>query len=297
MREENFKDPFSGTVGCFHFSTDALTHGVLFRDEADFVFGINTLALETLEVPIGILCYCLMDNHFHILVQGTWEQCHRYMRQVLGRMAVMHRGELGWKFPLRKDAFEIIPVTSRQQLKNEVVYILRNPYKARIEAPESYLWSSASVFFNPWISLMKGEPVGKMPVLVRRVLFRTKAAIPPDWEVVNGRILDKCFVRAKQIENLFGGSVEFFDKLRKYDIESTVELSHGIAEKITYSDTELRQRMVVICRNEFHVDSPDQLARKDLLRLSQMLARRFGVSKNQMARLVSIDQEILERIL
>lgn len=209
----------------------------------------------------------------------------------------MHRGELGWKFPLRKDAFEIIPVTSRQQLKNEVVYILRNPYKARIEAPESYLWSSASVFFNPWISLMKGEPVGKMPVLVRRVLFRTKAAIPPDWEVVNGRILDKCFVRAKQIENLFGGSVEFFDKLRKYDIESTVELSHGIAEKITYSDTELRQRMVVICRNEFHVDSPDQLARKDLLRLSQMLARRFGVSKNQMARLVSIDQEILERIL
>ena len=53
-------------------------------------------------------------------------------------------------------------------------------------------------------------------------MFCTQAIFPPDWEQVEGRILNKCFVDYRTVEKRIGSSLVFFDRLRRYDLESVV---------------------------------------------------------------------------
>ena len=128
-------------------------------------------------------------------------------------------------------------------------------------------------------------------------MFGTHVPIPPDWEHVNGRILNKCFVDYRTVEQKIGSSLDFFDRLRRYDLESVVEQSHGIEEILTFTDVEVQEKILAVCKNELHVDSHHQLGRKDLLWLARTLARRFACPKKQIARLLGIDPAVLDRLL
>ena len=88
-----------------------------------------------------------------------------------------------------------------------------------------------------------------------------------------------------------------FDRVRKFDLESVIAQAHGLEEQLSFTDSEMQEKILALCRNEWHVDSPHQLSRKDLLQLARKLAWRFGATKKQIARLLGIDKEVLDRVL
>ena len=128
-------------------------------------------------------------------------------------------------------------------------------------------------------------------------MFGTHVQIPTDWEHINGRILNKCFVDYRTVEQKIGNSIDFFDRLRRFDLESMVEQAHGIDAKLTFTDVEMQEKIRVVCEKELHVASHHQLERKDLLWLARTLARRFASPKKQIARLLGIDPSILDQLL
>ena len=79
------------------------------------------------------------------------------------------------------------------------------------------------------------------------------------WEHINGRILNRFFVYYTLVEKRVADSVRFFDRIRSYDIESVIQTAHGLPETITYTDGEMLERIQVICRQEYHVYSWQQL--------------------------------------
>ena len=111
----------------------------------------------------------------------------------------------------------------------------------------------------------------------------------------NGFKVEETF--RKYVEKRIGDSLAFFDALRVWDLESTVEMSHGAAEKITFSDAELSLRLTTLCRNEYHTDSIQKLDRKSLLALARSASRRYGAGKVQLARLLHVSADALDRIL
>ena len=110
-------------------------------------------------------------------------------------------------------------------------------------------------------------------------------------------ILNKFFVDYRTVERKIGGSLEFFDRLRRFNLESIVEQEHGIEEKLLFTDTEMQEKIRAVCQNELHTESHHQLERKDLLWLARTLARRFASPKKQIARLLGIDLSILDQLL
>ena len=178
---------------------------------------------------------------------------------------------------------------------NEVAYLLRNAYKARIDSPYSYAWAPFEVYFNPYLSFIKGN---RFPgPEAARDMLGTHATIPADWEHVDGRILNKCFVDYRAVEQIVGSGLTLFDRLRKYDLESVVAQSHGVQEQLAFTDSEMQEKVLAVCRNEMHVESPHQLSRKDLLRLARTLALRYGASKKQISRLLGLDPEVRDSAL
>ena len=295
MRIAEFKDPFTGRKGIYLFTTDHQLRALLFRDEEDFTQGVNTIALARLQYPVKVLCYALMDNHIHLLVSGRYEDCRAFFAWVLHRLARMLEVKYGISGILRIQATDVQAVTSKERLLNEVCYLLRNAYKARIGSPYSNPWAPFECYFNPYLPLIHGTPMPGVKEAKQR--FGTHVKIPSDWEHVNGRILNKCFVDYRTVEQKIGSSLDFFDRLRRYDLESIVEQEHGIEEKLMFTDAEMQEKIRAVCKNELHVTTHHQLARKDLLLLACILARRFACPKKQIARLLGIDPSVLDQLL
>lgn len=295
MKRKDFLEPSGGAPGIFQFTSAHLDKNLLFHQDADYIFGVNSLAIGTLRHPVHLLCYVLMSSHLHLLLEGAYADCCAYYDWVMLRLAGMLRERYGLRHVLHLEDVDISAVTDVQMLRNEVAYQLRNPYKARLCSPLSYRWSPADVLFREDLAQVRGEPV---PGLVEaRRLFHTRQHIPSGWEHRGGCLLNKCFVDYSRVQAWFEGSLQFFDLLRKYDLESIVAQSHGLAEQLRFSDSELMERIHVLCREEYHVASPRQLDRKSLLRLARSLARRFGASKAQVGRLLGIEAGVLDALL
>ena len=297
MRPADFVDPFEGRPGVFHLASDHLETMRLFSDEESFRYGVNTLALGVARSGITLYCYELMDSHLHVLVGGVWPACRAFFQWVLHRLAMMLSRRDGVSDILPRDGFDVHAVLDPRQFRNEVAYILRNCYKARMCSPFSYKWGSIDVYFNPMRDALSGTPVSAFGTVGYRRMFKTRMEMPLQYEIWDGRILNRCFVDYSYVERQFGDSLSFFDLLRKWDLESAVALSHGLSEQITFSDAELSARLQALCRNDYGADSVRSLDRKSLLLLARSASRLFGAGKSQLARLLSLSQDVLDRIL
>ena len=295
MKRNDFKDPFEGKRGCYLLSSSHLLRQRIFRTEADFVFGVNTLAILLPGSDVMLIAYCLMDNHIHLLLVGKYYDCLEYYDKVIHRLSQMLKTRYGLSGILKRDDVDIQAVTDDRQLKNEICYLHRNPYKARIASPVSYPWSSEDQFFHLY------QPVGKkVSVLSKKEqerLFQTHLSVPGEYEYLDGRILNKSFVSASKAMDKFRDSVEYFDLLRRYALESEVEEAHGYHETIVFNDSEIQEKINTICRLEFHASSLASLDRKSLLRLARIASQRFGAGQKQLSRLLGIGKDDLDRFL
>ena len=295
MRRENFKDPFNGCKGYYHLSTPHQETRVIFRSDADFIYCVNTFAILCPGNDVQIISYCLMDNHIHILLAGRLSDCLRFFDKVVHRMSLYFASKYKLSGLCQREDLDIVAITSEKQLKYEICYIHRNPYKARIASPYSYRWSSSDVYFTP--HLPQGTSLGTMSVVQKRKMFNTKKPIPDSYEHENGLILNSSFVAFKLASSKFRNSVEYFDLLRRYSIEAEVETDHGLHEAVVFSDIELKERINMICTKEFYVSSIAGLDRKNLLRLARVVAFRYGAGASQIARILGVGRDVLERVL
>jgi len=296
MSRKDFNDPFKGEKGVFHFSMDHLENRLLFKNADDFRYGVNSLALSVACVGlVQLLCYCLMGNHFHLLLAGELADCLLLYDRYLWKLSRMVAKRDGVGGVLKRQSVDIQAIEDTKQMLRCVAYILRNPYKARIASPFSYPWSSMDAYFNP--RPISGICVESLPVVEVRKLFHSKISPPGGYEISDGVVLNRCFVDYKIVEGRFVDSVNFFDTLRVYDLESAFNLSAGIHEKLKFTDSELYEKIQMICRNEYHSESKDQLDRKTLLSLARTTARRFGAGKPQLGRLLGLPADVLDSIL
>lgn len=298
MRPDLFQDPFYGKDGVYQFTMEHLEKARLFRSESDYDYGVNSIALGTCEHPkVRVLCYTLMDNHLHLLLKGRWEDCLKYYLWLVRRLRIMLKQRYNVSGILKDMAFDVSAVTDDRMFINEVAYIIRNPYKARMSSPFSFPWNSADTYFNPLREAVRGTRFETMQITEVRALLQTHAKVPGNWEHIEGRIINRCFIDFSYVEKRIGDSVRFFDKVRVYDLESIINADRGLPESIVFTDMELQEKLQAICRNEYHVSSHQQLDRKTLLLLAKSLARRFGAPKSQISRLLGLSKDILDKLL
>ncbi len=296
MDRRTFTDPYNGQKGVYHFSMAHLTRQLLFKSDDDFRYGVNSLAMQVLlETAVKLLCYCLMDNHFHLLLYGPLQNCLHVYDSFLWKLSLLIGRRDGMQGILKQKAVDIQPIRDTQQLLKCIAYILRNPYKARIASPFSYRWSSMDAYFNP--RPVPGIRIANLRADERRQLLHSKQSLPGDIEVVDGTFANRCFVDYKTVEQRFQDSVNFFDHLRLYDLESSYKMAIGIHETLKFTDQELLAKTLAVCQNEFHAKSVDLLDRKSLLALSRTLARRYGAGKSQLGRILGLPEEILDNVL
>lgn len=281
---------------CYHFCTDALRNGVLCQDREDYLFLWNSLIVLSEITGIKIYCICLMSNHFHLLVSTTPEQADRFMGLLKVRFGRFLKRKYG-KTVTEGMEYRLFKIEDRRTFCQEVAYVLRNPYKARISSPFNYPWNSAEAYFP--VRNAAGVPVGSLTFRERNALLHTRHMLPEGMKVSpDGRILSETAVDRAFVEKMFDeSSFEFFEWLRKWGLDDLVEEKHGEVLTDSFSDAEVIAGIRETCRDQYAVPGPESLDRKSLSRLTRRIQSRFGSSRAQLLRVLPIDAYLLDRIL
>jgi REP element-mobilizing transposase RayT len=121
----------------------------VFFDKGDYQAFIQVMIESSEMWNLRISAYCLMPNHYHLLVQTPDANIARCMRHINGvytqRFNVRHRSE-GQLF---RGRYKSIIVSGDAYLLQIIRYIHRNPVKAGLaDKPEAYAWSSHRAYLS-----------------------------------------------------------------------------------------------------------------------------------------------------
>jgi putative transposase len=121
----------------------------IFRSDRDRVEFERLLGLIAERFGIRVHAYCLMTNHFHLLIECPDGQLSEAMH-LLGSVFVRHVNErAGRDGPLFRGRFSAKPVATDEYLRRLVRYIHRNPLAfTTVDGLRTYRWSSMRVYLG-----------------------------------------------------------------------------------------------------------------------------------------------------
>ena len=133
-------------------TTKHLEDGLWFRDEEDFVTGMNYVAIQAALTPeVVVLAFILMSNHVHFVLCGTCQEVEDFVNGFKGRFSHYLGRKYGIKEFLRRNKLDIKEISEdeAEALERAIAYVQMNCVAASICLyPGQYPWGTGSTFFR-----------------------------------------------------------------------------------------------------------------------------------------------------
>jgi putative transposase len=187
---------FSGAV--YHVTSRGNERQNIVADDRDRSLFLSLLA--HVVDRYGWLChaYCLMDNHYHLLIETPKPNLSLGMRQLNGRYTQAYNRQhdrVGHLFPGR---FTAILVEKEAHLLELCRYVVLNPVRAKmVPHPRQWVWSSyrATVgeaaapawLTTDWVLSQFGQRIGLAREQYRSFVAEGRGG-PCPWEDLQGQI-------------------------------------------------------------------------------------------------------------
>ena len=121
---------------------------VFFKDD-DYELFINVLKEACCLFNVYISAYCLMGNHYHLVVHTPEGNLSRFMRHVNGVYTQRYNSKYKRDGALFRGRFKAILIQADEYLTHVVKYIHQNPLKAKMTNDlSSYKWSSHQFYLK-----------------------------------------------------------------------------------------------------------------------------------------------------
>jgi len=115
----------------------------IFRDAQDYKAFIDLLKNTSEMFRVNVAAYCLMSNHYHLLLQSSEGNLARAMRHLGGVYTQWFNRRHGLDGQLFKGRYKAILVGEEEYLQGLVRYIHHNPLKAGLtKSLDEFSWSS-----------------------------------------------------------------------------------------------------------------------------------------------------------
>ena len=133
----------------------------IFQDKEDFIIFIELLEELNEVFRINVASYCLMTNHYHLLVQTPDANLSRSIRHLNGVYTQKYNKRHNYAGPLYRGRYKSIVIDSDSYALELVRYIHRNPLEAGIvDDINKYQWSTHKAYLSSaekWKWLHKEE--------------------------------------------------------------------------------------------------------------------------------------------
>jgi REP element-mobilizing transposase RayT len=135
--------------GIFHVVARGNERRPVFRDDHDRESFLQLLGKVAEQYGWNVLCYCLMTNHYHVLVLTQKPTLARGMRQLNGVYAQRFNRRHNRIGHLWQGRYKSVLVQSDRHLWLGVRYIVRNPIRAQLtDSVGEWRWTSHSAMLG-----------------------------------------------------------------------------------------------------------------------------------------------------
>ena len=135
--------------GYYHIINRGVEQRVVFTEPEDYEYFEELMCFYAKSYAVVVHNYCLMSNHYHLLIEITQENLSKFMRQVNMNYAIYFNKKYKRTGHLWQGRFKSWYVTNDAYLYTLMLYIEQNPLKANIVNDlANYPYSSYAYFFS-----------------------------------------------------------------------------------------------------------------------------------------------------
>lgn len=129
---------------CYHVINRGNARATVFHDQRDYRAFLTLVQLASERVPMRILAYCLMPNHFHLVLWSyTDGDISRWMHWLLTAHTKRHHRLRRTSGRIWQGRFKAFPIQQDRHLLTVMRYVERNPLRANlVETAADWDWSS-----------------------------------------------------------------------------------------------------------------------------------------------------------
>ena len=282
--------------GYYHFCTDGLKVGQIFHNTEQYAFGMILIGLICLRFHLTIYVFVLMHNHIHLIVKGTGADCLEAFDYLKHKLSVrLHRDGFP---PLPEDYwFKLVGVEDEEQLKREIIYVLRNPLEEDLGTVGGYLWGSGWIYYSNLTKAMGGTQAGELSKRSKIKYFTTEQAIPDHWEVhPYVGLLPDSFVDTSLVKRLFPSPKDLQIALVK-DFEVYFQIARRLGELCEFNKAEIAGIVNQTLQKRFGGKNLNSLSEEEKGRMAIILNREFGLSSLQISKAIFLKEIIVRQFL
>ena len=134
----------------------------IFADELDKRRFLRIISREFEKRRISLWAFCLMDNHFHLLLYDADGFMSQALQVVISAYTLSYNLRHGCEGALLRGRFYSVPVRDTRYILEVQRYIHRNPLVAKmVETSDQYIWSS----YHHYLRSIQDKLVDTRPVL------------------------------------------------------------------------------------------------------------------------------------
>lgn len=129
--------------GHYHVTARSWDRSTLFRDDEHRLEFLDRVAMTVARFDWRCLAYCLMGNHFHLLVRTPLANLPRGMQRLNSGYAQWFNRQRDRNGPVFEDRYGAVLIQREPHLLEVFRYIALNPVRAGLcRSPHRYVWSS-----------------------------------------------------------------------------------------------------------------------------------------------------------
>ena len=136
-------------AGCYHIINRGVEQRKIYEEPEDYVYFEELMCFYAKSFNITIHNYCLMSNHYHLLLEITQPNLSKFMRQLNMNYAIYFNKKYQRAGHLWQGRFKSWYVSNEAYLYTLMLYIEQNPLKAKMVIELSaYPYSSYHYFLK-----------------------------------------------------------------------------------------------------------------------------------------------------
>jgi putative transposase len=144
----------------YHALNRGNRHATVFHKPGDYDAFVEAMAGASARLPVDLLAFCLMPNHFHLLIRPHGDgDLGRWMQWLLTAHARRYHQHHGTSGHVWQGRFKAFPAQDDEHLTTVLRYVERNPVRAElVSQAEHWKWSSLPGWLSGDPLLWRGEP-------------------------------------------------------------------------------------------------------------------------------------------
>ena len=201
--------------GTFHVTSHGIEDAPIFRGDVDRLDFLHLLAIAAREFGWSVKAYCLMDTHYHLVVETTTTRLSAGMQRLNGRYAQLFNGRHRRRGHVFEGRFRSWVVRDEKHYAATCEYVLQNPVKAgACMTAAHWPWSNVVVVgeedSEPLVSTERGNVARQAGRRVRDVSAQEEAAgaVADEERRVPGRVARRGHEDERAVAGEVGGAGE-----------------------------------------------------------------------------------------